>query len=96
MPTVIGSIVIGSSLTRFALPYYVYYLKAAPMNRQRCLILELILSEFERLHNAVEATRHICSVKGKGGGDPFTVNKLFKKRAALAEYQESLASYSLA
>ena len=58
--TVVSSIVVIGALTYCALLHYIYNLKAAQMNVQHSLILELMLYEFEFQQNAVEATKTIC------------------------------------
>ena len=54
-------------------------LKAAQMNMQCRLIQELMLNEFKLVHNAAEATKNICCVKGEGTVDYNTVTRWFKK-----------------
>ena len=70
--TAIGSIVVAGVLTSHALLHFVYDLKAALMNVQHCLILQLTFYDFELGNNIAEATRNICWIKS---GDHSTVNK---------------------
>ena len=50
-------------------------LKAAHMNIQCNLILELMLYKFEQRNNTTEATENICCVKGEGTVDHSTVTR---------------------
>ena len=62
----VGSIVVIGVLIHDPLLHSVCNLKAAQMSVQSYLILELICCEFELGHNAPEATKNICCVKGEG------------------------------
>ena len=54
--------VIDGALTHCALLYFMFDLKAAPINVvQRCLICEIILSRLELGHNVTEATKNVYS-----------------------------------
>ena len=47
------------------------------MNVQRSLIQKLNLDEFERGHNAAEASKKICNTESKGEVDRYTHIKWF-------------------
>ena len=70
--------VVGA-LTRTALLHSMCDLKSVQMKVQHTLIRELTLYELELAHNAAEATKNICCVKGEGTVDNSTVTKSFKK-----------------
>ena len=52
-------------LTCCALLYFVCDLKAVQLNVQLSLIQEFMLYEFKLGHNAAEATKNICCMKGE-------------------------------
>ena len=68
VPAVVGSIVVVSALTRCALLL------------ENCgLIRKFILYKFELGHNVADATKNICSEKGKGTVDCSTMSRWLKK-----------------
>ena len=52
-------------------------LKAAQMNMQSSLIQGFMLYKFELAHNAAEATKNICCVKGEDAADHSTLTRRF-------------------
>ena len=54
-------------------------LKATQINKQLNLIQKLMLYVFKLNHNAMEATKNICSVKGESTVDHSIVTRWFKK-----------------
>ena len=81
--TVIGDILVVCSLT-----YSVYALKAAQINVQCSLILELMFYKFELGHNATEATKNICHVKGEGTVDQSTITRSFEKFSSRKNFDD--------
>ena len=75
VPIVVSSIVVVGELTYYAL----CNLKTMQINIQCSLIWELMIYKFKLGHNAVEATRNICCVKGEDTVDQSTVTKWLKK-----------------
>ena len=73
----IDSIMVVGVQTCCALLHLVYNLKVAQMNMQYSLIWELMLYKLELDHNAAEATKNICCVKGDGTFDHSTITKNF-------------------
>ena len=86
--SVIGSIMVDGVLTCGGLLHSEFDLKAAQMNMQRSLIQELILEEFERGYDTVEATKNICWSNGEDLVVHSTVARWFKK--ILLDNQASL------
>ena len=54
-------------------------LKATQMNIQHSLIQEIMIYKFKLNHNATEATKNICCIKGEGSVDQATLTRGFKK-----------------
>ena len=76
---VVGSIVVVSILTCYALLHSMCDLKATQMNMKHSLIQEFIFYEFELDHNATEAIKNTCHAKDECAVDHSTVTRWFKK-----------------
>ena len=75
VPTVVVSVVVVS-VHHFT---SCVILEATQMNVQCSLIQKLVLYKFELGHNAAEATKKICHVKGESTVDHSTVTRWLKK-----------------
>ena len=75
---VVCSIVVDGAFTRVLFHSVTCESKAARMNAQRWLILELKLNEFELSHNPSKATPNICCTKVKGAFDHKQRNQMIE------------------
>ena len=89
----VGSIVVVGVLTRVLL-HPVYVLKATQINVQYCRIHKHMLYKSEVYHNAMEARKDICCVKGEWAIDHSTVTRWLKKIRSGCKYFDDQARSS--